>query len=324
MAAPVRVLICSDIHYASEAEQQRRNYELNIITNPLQRMVVHAYRHFLWLRNPFAHNALLQRVLNPPAEPDWAVANGDYSCDSAFIGVADDAARQSASECLGQLRARFKDRFFAVFGDHELGKISLCGGQGGLRLKSLRVAQQELSLEPIWTHRIGRYVLVGITSSLAAMQVYVAEALPQERAQWEEISRQHLHSINAAFNTVRGDDRILLFCHDPTALPFLLELPGVQSRLHQIERTVIGHLHSTVIYKQSRLLSGVPRVTFCGAAVRRMSSALAKAKSWKKFNVLLCPSLSGLQLTRKGGYYMAELDPDAQYPGKFELQVIKW
>jgi len=96
MAAPVRLVICSDIHYASDAEKQRVNYEINSINNPLQRLAVRFYRHFLWLRDPFAHNELLDRVLQPPIEPDWAIANGDYSCDSGFIGVADPAALQSA------------------------------------------------------------------------------------------------------------------------------------------------------------------------------------------------------------------------------------
>src|SRR5262245_60959568 len=103
MAGLVRLLICSDIHYASDAEKRRVHYELNAIENPVQRLMVRYYRRFFWLRDPFAHNELLNYVLQTPVEPDVAVANGDYSCDSGFIGVADPAARQSAKECLTKL-----------------------------------------------------------------------------------------------------------------------------------------------------------------------------------------------------------------------------
>jgi hypothetical protein len=65
MPAPVRLLICSDIHYASDAEKARARYEINAISNPLQRIAVRLYRHHLWLRDPFAHNELLQHVLTP-------------------------------------------------------------------------------------------------------------------------------------------------------------------------------------------------------------------------------------------------------------------
>jgi hypothetical protein len=323
MSGAARLLICSDIHYASAAEKKRANYEINVASNALQRLLVKFYRHYFWLRDPFAHNELLRHVLNPPFEPDQVIANGDYSCDSAFIGVADEAAKQSAGECLGQLRARFPGKFHAVYGDHELGKVSLCGGQGGLRFRSLQVAREELGLKTVWTHRIGRYLLIGITSSLAALPVYLTEALESERGQWQEAARAHWDELRAAFESARGEDRILLFCHDPTALPFLAEVQAVRSRAGQIERTIIGHLHSELIFRQSKLLSGIPRITFCGAAVRRISSALSRAKSWKDFNVVLCPSLSGLEINRLGGYYAVDLDPDATRPARFELNVIR-
>ena len=39
----VRLLICSDIHYASDAEKRRVHYELAAIENPLQRLLVRDY-----------------------------------------------------------------------------------------------------------------------------------------------------------------------------------------------------------------------------------------------------------------------------------------
>jgi hypothetical protein len=324
MGERIRLLICSDIHYAGDLERARGNYEVEAISNPFQRALVRTYRHYFWLRDPFAHNHLLDHILHPPAEPDYVIANGDYSCDSAFIGVSDPAALQSARECLDKLRERFPGKVLANFGDHELGKMSLCGGHGGLRLRSFEVAQKELELEPLWTQRFGRYVLIGVTSSLIAMEVYDRETLATERPTWWELKRQHLHGIQAVFNSLRHDDRVLLFCHDPTALPYLWECEAIRKREKQIERTVIGHLHSGVMLRQSRILSGMPKLTFLGQAIRRMSSALSRGKDWKHFNVLLCPSLAGLELTKKGGFYIAEIDPNARTAAKFELNEIRW
>jgi hypothetical protein len=221
------------------------------------------------------------------------------------------------------LRARFDSRLLPVFGDHELGKISLCSGQGGLRLASLRAAQEKLSLETIWIRRIGKYVLIAVTSSLAALAVYGAEALPEEKEDWERAAREHMLAVSAAFEGINADEKILLFCHDPTALPFLHELSAVRNRLGQIERTIIGHLHGNLILTQSRLLSGFPRISFCGPTVRRISSALGRAREWKHFKLLLCPSLSGLELTRRGGFYTASIDPAGREPAEFHLHTIR-
>ena len=324
MGEPIRFLVCSDIHYASDLEKARINYEVHAGGNRLQKTLVRMYRYYFWLRDPFAHNDLLRHVLNPPVEPDWVVANGDYSCDSAFIGVSDPAALHSARECLGKLRERFPGKVLGVLGDHELGKMSLCGGRGGLRLKSLELAQTQLGLEPLWTRRFGMYVFLAVTSSLVAMPVYERETLQEEKAIWWELRRQHLHGIEAVFNALHATDRVILFCHDPTALPYLWELEPVRRKAAQLEKTIIGHLHSPIMLRQSRLLSGMPKVTFCGQAIRRMSSALSRGKDWKHFNVLLCPSLAGLQLTRCGGYYLAEIGPEAKTPVRFELKSIRW
>jgi len=324
MSKPIKVLICSDIHYASELEKQRGSYEINAISSPWQRLLVRFYRHFIWLRNPFGHNHLLERVLNPPFEPDWVVANGDYSCDSAFIGVSDPAAFTSAKECLSALRTRYSDRLSAVYGDHELGKVSLCSGKGGLRLRSFEVAQDDLSLDPIWTKRFGNYVFIGITSSLVAMPIFIRETLADEKERWKQLARNHVTEIEKVFSAVTANDRVILFCHDPTALPFLAKIPAVQSRSVQIERTIIGHLHSPLILRQSQILSGIPKIGFCGPTVLRNTSALSQAKSWRAFNILLCPSLPGLQLTKHGGFYEMTLDPSGEDRAEFKLHSIRW
>src|SRR5207247_1496606 len=125
MARKYTIGIVSDIHYAGAAEKARGDrYEFLGVTNPLQRMVARVYRHFIWLRYPMRHNNLLDEFLQRMPSPDYVIANGDYSCNSAFVGVSDDAACLSARECLGKLRRKFGADFQANIGDHELGKLS--------------------------------------------------------------------------------------------------------------------------------------------------------------------------------------------------------
>src|SRR6185437_6255465 len=128
------------------------------LKNPFILLFVKTYRYWIWLRYPLRHNDLLDEFINRAGSPDYVVANGDYSCNSAFIGVSDDAACQSASECLQTLRTKFSPNFQASFGDHELGKMSFFGMRGGMRLASWHRAQSELGLQPLWRVELGSYV----------------------------------------------------------------------------------------------------------------------------------------------------------------------
>ncbi|HYE31472.1 MAG TPA: hypothetical protein VEH27_08595, partial [Methylomirabilota bacterium] len=286
------------------------------------RTFVKLFRHYIWLRDPFAHNHLLDAVLAHPGHPDLVVANGDFSCDSGFIGVSEPAAQQSAREALQKLRHRFGPAFHATFGDHELGKRSLDGKSGGLRLASFDAAQSELGLEPFWTKRIGRYLLIGVTSTLIAFPVYAPEALAEEIEGWKRLREKHLAQIAAVFSTLEKNDRALLFCHDPTALPYLWELPEVQAAAPRIEKTIIGHLHTQLIWTKSLLLAGMPSISFMGGSIRRMSRALHRARDWRPFKVLLCPSLTGSELLKDGGYYTARLDPSGIDPAVFRFHPL--
>jgi hypothetical protein len=320
----VRLAILSDVHYAGPAERRRTNYCLNAIRNPIQRFAIQTYRHFVWLRDPLGHNHMLDRFLQRVGEVNWVIANGDYSCDSAFIGVTDAAACESARECLEKLRARFGDRFQATIGDHELGKKPLGADTGGLRLDSYRRVAADLALQPFWQLPLGRYVLMGVVSTLIALPVYELETLPDELAGWKKLREDHLEEVRSAFAALKRDQRVLLFCHDPTALPFLFQDEAIRSRLNQIERTVIGHLHSRVVLWKGRLLAGIPPVTFLGHTIRRLSTALRQAHTWKHFNLLLCPSLSGIQLLKDGGFYVAVIDPATRWPARFEFHPLPW
>jgi hypothetical protein len=324
MPRPITLAVLSDIHYASPAEQARGDdYEYRGLSNPLTRILIRTYRRHVWLRDPLRHNPLLDRFLDQVGSVDHVVANGDFSCDSGFVGVMDEAACESVRECLGRLRAQFGDRFRAVIGDHEIGKFSFVGSRGGMRLASFDRARHELGLEPFWTLKAGNYVLMGVTSSLLGFPVFQGEALPSESPGWNERRDLHLAEIRAAFAALRTDQRVLLFCHDPTALPFLAQVEEVRSRLSQIEATIIGHLHSRLILWKSRLLAGMPAIRFLGPTVRRLSTALHDARSWRPFHVRLCPSLAGIELLKDGGYLTADLDPEAKRPMALRFHPIQ-
>jgi hypothetical protein len=298
----MRVLVVSDIHYASPGEQQRRGYEAAAAPAGWRRTLLQAYRSHVWLRDPFAHNGLLDRFLSHGGPADLVVANGDFSCDSAFVGVSDDAAAESAQLALTRLRETWGEKLRGVIGDHELGKVSLVGGKGGLRMASWRRATAELGLEPFWRKDLGSHIACGLCSSLLALPVYLPESLPEEREAWRCLRQVYIRDVERQLLAEDPDRPLLLFLHDPTALPFLASLPAMQARLPQVAATVIGHLHSPLVFWKSRLLAGLPPVRMLGHAVRRMTEALSQARTWRPFRVHLCPSLAGIELLKDGGY----------------------
>ena len=319
----VIVAILSDIHYAGPAERARgEDYEFCTIANPLFRAVARAYRHLIWMRHPLDQGRQLDRFLAEAGPLDYLVANGDYSCDSGFVGVSDPAAFQSTQECLAKLRAKFGDRARFTFGDHELGKPTLFGDTGQTRFASWRRATEQLDLRGFWQLNIGRYSLFGVASPLITLPANQTDALPEEWPEWQRLRETHLAEIRAAFEALQPDQRVLLFCHDPTALPFLWREESVRRRLPQIEQTVIGHLHTRLILWKSRVLSGIPPVRFLGRSVGRFTSALHEAHHWWPFHVRLCPALSGTQLLNDGGYYTVRIDPAANQPAKFTFHPL--
>jgi hypothetical protein len=318
------LVVVSDIHHAGPAERARTGFESRSIPNLFQRFLAQTYRGVVWLRDPLGHPRKLEAFLAAAGEPDLVVANGDFSVDSGFVGLADDAVLETVRECLAQLRACFGDRLYATIGDHELGKMNLFGGAGGLRLESYRRATTDLGLQRVWRIEVGRYLILGLTSSLVALPIYEPEMLPEERPVWEDLRQAHLEEIREAFGALRPEQRVLLVLHDPTALPFLAQEEVVRQRLGQIERTLIGHLHSNFILWKARRLAGMPHVTFLGNTVRRYSSALGRARDWRPFNLLLCPSLTGIQLLKDGGFLRLELDPDARQPIQVTRHRLPW
>jgi hypothetical protein len=314
----VTIAVLSDIHYAGTAERARGNdFELQSIANPLLRFLVRLYRHFIWMRSPLDQAAQLEHFLSVVKPVHYVVANGDFSCDSGFVGVSDDAAFQSAKECLGKLRAQFGDRAQFTIGDHEIGKLTLFGGNGGMRLASWSRATESLGLKAFWQLNTGNYVLMGVASPLIALPANQPDTLPEEWPAWLKLRDAHLAEIRAAFDALKSEQRVILFCHDPTALPFLWREESVRRRLPQIEQTIIGHLHTRLILWKSRLLSGIPPIRFLGNSIRKFTSALNEARHWWPFQVRLCPAIAGIELLNDGGYYTVEIDPAAKVPAQF-------
>jgi hypothetical protein len=323
MANHRRILILSDIHYVGESERERGNFESEAIDPPLMRAWVRAWMHFVWERRPGPQNGLLEYFLSEAGEADLVIANGDYSADSAFVGVSDRAALDSAQTCLGKLRKKYADRFHGTIGDHELGKNGLGMTGGGMRLESFRLTQEALGLRPLWRVDLGLYTLLGVTSSLAALPIYASEILPDERDEWRRLSQTHLAEIEEAFHSLPSDRRVILFCHDPSALPFLHQLTAVREKLGQIEATIVGHLHSNLIFQTAGLTAGFPPIAFLGDAIHRMSRGLNQARIWKNFRTRFCPSLAGIHLLNDGGYYSVELDDEAAEPARFTWRAWK-
>lgn len=318
------IAIISDVHYAGPQERERHDYPYHGIRSPLRRFLTWQFRHWIWQRDPFAHNYLLDRFIEANAGASVVIANGDYSCDSMGVGVSDPPSYESAEICLQKLRQAFGDRFHPVLGDHEIGKLMMSSGRGGLRLASLDRAMNGLRVQPFWRFEIGQTVMIGIASTLAALPVYEVEALPEERAEWRRLHEDHLATIESAFDAVKPGQRVILFCHDPSALPFLWEREGIRKKVTQIERTVIGHLHTNLVFGLSRFLRGMPEVHFLGHTPRRLSRALGKARHWAPFQPLLCPSPSGSQLLKDGGYWTVAIDECGERLPRMCFHRMKW
>lgn len=324
MPAMRHIAIVSDIHFAGPGEQRHGpDFEFAHAPPSLRTTLVRLYRHHLWMRNPVAHNDMLDVFLRHTAGADLVIANGDYTCDVAGVGVSHDESCESVRICLGKLRAEFGTRFHAILGDHELGKIALMGDHGGLRLRSWDRATGECGLTPFWRIEVGNHVLLGITSTLLALPLFRSDALDAEWPAWEELRSRHLEAIGAAFAALHARQRVVLFCHDPTALAFLGREPAVRARIGQIEHTILGHLHTRLVFWNCRLLAGMPVMHRMGVPVRRITSALNEARHWRAFKPTLCPALAGIELVKAGGFLTLTLDESGREPSVIRLERIR-
>jgi hypothetical protein len=66
----------------------------------------------------------------------------------------------------------------------------------------------------------------------------------------------------------------------------------------------------------------MPQIRFLGHTTSRLSYALSEARLWRPFHVLLCPSLSGIQLLKDGGYCTLDLDLSTRTPAQFKFHRL--
>ena len=71
-----RILLISDIHYASDLECARGDYESRTVSQPLLRYFLKVYRRLIWRRDPFAMNGLLDALSMPNPTQTFAWAWG--------------------------------------------------------------------------------------------------------------------------------------------------------------------------------------------------------------------------------------------------------
>jgi Calcineurin-like phosphoesterase len=320
----MRILVISDIHYACDAEKARRGSEMRAAGNVVLALMARCWRKFIWLDDPLAHNHRLGMILDAEREPDLVVANGDFSVDSAFVGVGDDAAAESANHVLQRLRGAYGSRLWATLGDHDLGKMSLFGGKGGPRWKSWLRATGEMGLPGVWKLDLGRYTLIGAPSTPLSLPLFEPELLEDERPLWRGLGVKMAAELGAAFSSVAPDQRILFFIHDPSALPHVARIPEVNAAMGRIERTFVGHLHSGFVFQVASMLSGAPRVSWMGQTLRRYTHALREARVWREFKTVLCPSPTGIQMLKDGGYLRLELDPEGGCRLGIKTRRLPW
>lgn len=313
----MRVAVISDIHVSGPMERARSaaSYrELGNGLHPIRRKLrrgLHRVRTRLWNAHPEWREEAFLRALAHVAEfnPDWVIANGDYGGDHGGVGVSDDATFESAAGVVRAIRRMFRDRCRFVFGDHDLGKYSTILREGGIRLESLERGEQKLGIPSFWHEEDDGYHLIGVNSSLFTLDLFLPEALAHEVPEWERRRAAHVEQVCDTFARLPGRARIVLFCHDPSALHALSHLKPVRNRLSQIDMTVIGHLHAPGLLKLARL---VPKRASAWRpkypVARIVAHGLQGVASWRMFHPVVCPSTFGTGHHVRGGVLFIEKD----------------
>jgi hypothetical protein len=272
---------------------------------------LHRARTRFWNAHPEWREEAFLRALVHIADykPDWVIANGDYGGDYGGIGVSDDATFHSAAGVIRAIRKVFHEQCRFVFGDHDLGKYSTLLRGGGIRLRSLELGEQRLGIPSFWHEVDEDYHLIGLNSSLITLDLFLPEALTHEIPEWERRRKQHVEEVSETFARLPGRSRILLFCHDPSALHALSHIRPVRNRIKQIEMTVIGHLHAPGLLKLARL---VPKSASQWRpkypVARIIADGLKGVASWRMFKPVVCPSTFGAGHHLRGGVLLIEKD----------------
>lgn len=314
----MRLAVISDIHVLGPGEYEKdRDVEANLGAGrgPLRtawRHFLHGARRRFWNWRPESRRSCFFKALADiqAYHPDWLIANGDYAGDAGGVGLSDEATYESAAGVITLIREIFPDRCHFIFGDHDIGKYSTAMQQGGIRLASLDLGEKRLGIRSFWHEELEHFQLIGINSSLITLDHFLPEALTEEIPEWENRRQAHHAQLLETFDQLDPTARVVLFCHDPSALGVLIEEPLIAAKRHQIELTVLGHLHEprllTLVQRMPRLPNWKPRYP----VARIISEGIRNAKTWSLFNPVVCPSPFGTGNHLSGGLLFIEKDKD--------------
>lgn len=312
----MRFAVISDIHLVGPAELALANDSYlqlrehpDRLTRVWRRGLYRVRRRFWNGHLRWRHTAFMQALDElVDRRPEWVIANGDFGGDLGGVGLSHRATLDSARIVVETLRQRFPNRSRFVFGDHDLGKYSTLLRTGGIRLHSLEVGERQLQIPSFWHERDGAFHLIGINSSLFTLDLFLPEALAEEVPEWKRRRAEHLAQVDEAFGALPPGARVVLFCHDPSALTVLAQRPAVQRRIPQIELTVIGHLHSPTLLRVARYAARISRLKPRYPVARIVASGLAGARCWSQFHPVVCPSTFGTGHHVAGGLLLVQSD----------------
>ena len=316
----MRLAVISDVHVMGPSEKDKHNESFNRLGEGLPRMhgawrrSLHRLRRRFWVDHPEARHQSFLHALDTVASynPDWIVANGDYGGDTLGIGMSDASTFESVASVVTLIRHMFPNNAHFIFGDHEIGKYSTALKQGGIRLKSLQRGEELLGIRSFWTERVDGFHLVGVNSSLFVLDLFLPEALADEIPEWRRLRTEHIDQVNASFENLPADARVLLFCHDPSALSVISELPGVQRHISQIERTILGHYHAPSLLSLAKLVRLLPKLDPKYPVARITMHGVHGIKGWRKFRPIVCPATFGAGHHVPGGVLFVETNERGQ------------
>lgn len=305
----------SDLHVmgpGEEASSLESVLALGEGDHPLRRRVrrgMNRVRNRFWHWDPKSRMACFHHALEMVADyhPDWLVLNGDYGGDHEGVGLSDEHTFASAAMVIGMVRETFPHRTRFVFGDHDIGKYNTIRRRGGIRLLSLRRGEDDLGIESFWHIEHDSHHLIGVNSSLLTLGLFLPEALEDEVQDWRRLRDEHLARVTEVFEGLPAPARIILFCHDPSALAVLGAVPEVRRRQSQILRTVVGHLHTPGLLALNRVVGRLPAPPANAYPIARIVSEGARgARAWKAFHPVVCPSTYGVGNHIAGGVLFME------------------
>ncbi len=310
----MRIAVISDIHVLGPGEHEkeravREDMALGLgRSRAAWRRFLHSMRMRFWNWVPESRYACFLKALQEIQDyhPDWVVANGDYGGDARGVGLSDESTYESAAGVITLMREIFSDRCRFNFGDHDIGKYNTALREGGIRLASLDLGEQKLGIRSFWHEQVDHLHLIGVNSSLITLDYFLPEALSEEIPEWKNRRRAHEEELIAAFSSLTGSDRVILFCHDPSALGILIQNPVIRENHARIELTVLGHLHEPRLLNLVQRLPKLPNWKPRYPVARIITEGIRSAKTWKYFNPIVCPSPFGTGNHLSGGLLFIE------------------